>query len=646
MFQPAWRFFHPAHVDNDGASRQNSPVRRILPISILALAASGAAWSQAGPSYLEQKSRLAALHVTELVEDWLAATGIPGAVVAVVERDQILALEGFGVADIKGEVPVDPARTVFRVGELVRPMTAAAVLQLVERGLIGLDSDLSQRSDMGFLKTGGYGPLTPAQLLLHTAGLDHQTAVTRARTADSVEPLGAYLRRRMPPRVRPPDQISIPSSHGYALAGLLVEEVSGESFASYISNHIFRPLGMSNTTVEPGSLADESIATGYRGRESGLADVPPVYTQTIPASFLLTTASDMARWLLALVNYGSFDGNQVLSVAGVENLFVRRFTNHESLPGRTLAFKEGHQYSPAELYMAATGDGFSAVMVLLPHRRVGVFASVNGEIDLWGVVYEILDRFDSRVDRRIDPVTTHNSTTAHRFAGRWRDAVVSLASAEKLLSLIQQDRIMRLDASTIGWRSRSFVAIGPTSFQESGGETLLGFVEGSGPVQFAATEEQVFERLTWYEARPVQMALWTLFAAVFLAAGWPRLSLPHRHLLLEPDDAFSPRWPLSLARLAATIQFVFIVALAILVASGLRSGASPLLYQIPPIIFAVLSLPLVGAALTLVAIPGLGPVWRSARWTLGRRLRLTLLLVVLVVFLPFLWSWNLLGFNV
>ena len=499
---------------------------------------------------------------------------------------------------------------------------------------------------MSFLKTRGLGPLTPAQLLLHTAGLDHRTAVTRARTADSVEPLGTYLRRRMPPRVRPPAQISIPSSHGYALAGLLVEEVSGESFASYLSNNLFRPLGMSNTTVTPGSLADESIATGYRGGEAGLAVVPPVYAQTIPASFLLTTASDMARWLLALVNYGSFDGNQILSVAGVENLFVRQFTNHESLPGRTLAFNEGRRYSPSELYLAATGDGFSAVMVLLPHRRVGVFAAVNGELDLWSVVYEILDRFDSRVDRRFDPIPIPNSTTAHRFAGYWRDATVPLASAEKLLSFIRQDRILRLDAGAIGWRSRSFIAVGPTSFQESDGERLLGFVEGPGPVRFAATEYQVFEKLTWYEARPVQMALWTLFAAVFLAAGWPRLSLPHRHLLLEPDDAFSPRWPLSLARFAATVQFVFIVALAILVASGLRSGASPLLYRIPPVVFAVLSLPLVGAALTLVAIPGLGPVWRSARWTLGRRLRLTFLLLALVVFLPFLWSWNLLGFEI
>ena len=100
------------------------------------------------------------------------------------------------------------------------------------------------------------------------------------------------------------------------------------------------------------------------------------------------------------------------------------------------------------------------------------------------------------------------------------------------------------------------------------------------------------------------------------------------------------------ARLAATVQFLFIVALAIILAGALRWQIPDLLYDTPPALFAVLVLPMLGAALTMVAIVGIAFAWRSPYWRRRRLLGLAVLTLTLTLFLPFLRYWNLLGFHI
>jgi hypothetical protein len=374
--------------------------------------------------------------------------------------------------------------------------------------------------------------------------------------------------------------------------------------------------------------------------------VSPDFPQTIPASTLLTTAADMTQWMRAILAGGSLAGRQILAATSVERLMERQFTHHESLPGRTLAFKEGRHFSPRELYLASTENGFSAVLVFLPHRHLGLFAAFNTEIDFWGLVHQILDPFDSPRASAPDAPGSAGIRPADDLSGFWQDATVSQATAEKLVSLVRQDRIQTAADGALMWRSKTFVPAGPQCFQEREALTRLCFVDGPHQMRFAAIGDLVLEKLNWFAARPVQISLWIAFAALFLATGWPRSPLPNQQPSLLPDDAFSPRWPGSLARLAATLHFVFIASLAVVLATNLRTGTSTLLYEIPAFVLVVLSLPLVAAALTLVAATGLGPVWRSPRSTLGYRLRLTALILALVAFLPFLWSWNLFGFRI
>ena len=647
MFQTLWHRPQQRPVDIDEPSRQNLPVRLLITTGLaLALAVPGAIRSQSDSGYVAQQQRMTKLHVVDLVESWLEATDVPGAVVAVVEGSHVLLLEGFGLADTEREIPVDPATTIFRVGDLVRAMTATAVLQLAEQGAFGLESDISQQPGLEFLAEDSLGAVTPAQLLLHTAGIDHRIVASRARTRPEQIPLGTYLELRMPPRVRPPGLLSIPSIHGYALAGRLIEVVSGDTFDSHLDEVLFAPLGMSNTAVAPDRLARDRIATGYRLNNGQLTAVLPDYSQTIPASALLTTGDDLAKWMRAILAGGSLAGHQVLTHASTERLLDRQFSHHESLPGRTLAFQEGWHLSPRELYLASTGNGFSAVLVLLPDRHVGLFVALNREIDCLDLTYEILDPFHTPKSVEVEASGSVETWPDNGLSGFWQDAGVSESTAEKLVSLVRQDRIQRAADGSLKWRSRTLDPTGSGCFQERDGHTRLCIVDGPNSGRFAVLGDLVLEKLDWYATRPVQIFLWITFTAVFLAAGWPRAPLPTRHLALRPDDSFSPRWPGSAARVAATLHFLFIALLAVVLAVEMRSESTTLLYEIPIWVLVVLTLPLVAAVLTLVAAMGLGPVWRSTRSSLGYRLLFTGLILALVTFLPFLWSWNLLGFHI
>ena len=632
-------------VDIDPPSRQNSPVR--FPVLFtLFLAASAAGWSQADPGYLEQKQRMAALHVRSVVKPWLAAAGVPGAAVSVVEGDHILALEGFGLADTRHERSVSASLTVFRAGDLVRALTATAALQLAEQGVLDLDEDISQSSGLKILRNGALGPLTPADLLLHTAGIDQRLVATQARTPADLRDLATYLGKRMPPRARPPGLISIPSTHGYALVGRLIENATGEDFDTHLERKLFSVLDMTNTAVGVGSFPVGQMATGYRRTEDGLARVSPHYSQTAPASALATTAADMANWMRVVLGDGTVGGRPILKTQSLELLLQQQFTAHQSLAGRTLAFGEGEHFSPAELYLASVGNGFSSILVLLPHRKVGLFLACNSEVDLWSLVLQILEPFDIRKPTEklpVDSTTTPDKVHAYGF---WQDAAVSLTTAEKLASLVRQDRIVKAADGGLLWRSQLFAPEGSDCYREQDTHTRLCFVDGSRRGQFAVVGDLVLERLSWYQSRPVQVLLWIAFATLFLAAGWPRATRrPHRQPALQPDDAFSPRWPAFLARTSAALHFVFISSLALFLAIMVRTGSSVLSYEVPALTSAILCLPMVSAVLTLGALTGLGSFWRSPQSTPGLRFRFVGLLGALVAFLPFLWSWNLLGFH-
>lgn len=304
---------------------------------------------------------------------------IPGAAVVVVKDDQVLFSRGYGYADLETQTPVDPERTIMRAGSVSKLVTATAAMQMVENGTMELNKDINQYLEDFQLAKLTFSPITLHQLLTHTAGFEDNPVGTASPNQEELLPLGEFLQNNVPQQVLPPGQIHSYSNFSLALAGHLVEETSGMSFAQYADQNIFAPLEMSNTSFEqplPSALASD-LATGYFFNGEEYEPAGFLYVQTAPASALSTTAHDMAKFMLAHLQGGSYAGTQVLQADTVSMMQKQQFTHHESLPGMGYGFKE--RYINGERVIGHGGDigTYSSQMILHPE-------------DGWGFTYNTI----------------------------------------------------------------------------------------------------------------------------------------------------------------------------------------------------------------------------------------------------------------
>ncbi len=174
---------------------------------------------------------------------------IPGVVVAVVKDGEVFFSKGYGYADSANKVAVDPDTSLFRIGSISKVFTATAVMQLVEDGKLDLDTDINTYLDFEIADTYDQ-PITLAHLLSHAAGFEDRGYEVWAEDAESLVPLGEWLKDHQPARVRPAGTIASYSNYGIALAGYIVERVSGMSYDDYVDQHILQPLAMNQTSSQ------------------------------------------------------------------------------------------------------------------------------------------------------------------------------------------------------------------------------------------------------------------------------------------------------------------------------------------------------------------------------------------------------------
>ena len=181
-------------------------------------------------------------------------------------------------------------------------------------------------------------------LLTHTAGFeDGALGYLIIKDEDELVPLRESLAAHIPERVRPPGAWSSYSNYGTALAGLIVEEISGMPFAEYIEKNIFEPLRMEHSTFReplPEHLAPD-MAVGYK-RKNGLYE--PEYFEFIsnfgPAGALSSTATDMAHFMIAHLQLGRYGDQRILEEATARQMHSLLYTPDPRLPGMAYGFYE------------------------------------------------------------------------------------------------------------------------------------------------------------------------------------------------------------------------------------------------------------------------------------------------------------------
>ena len=294
----------------------------------------------------------------------------PGAAVLVTRSDEVLLRKGYGMADLELGVPLAPDM-VFRVGSVTKQFTAAAILLLEERGLLSVTDDILKH--LPDFPTGGR-TITIENLLTHTSGIRNYTDLgafrQHARDDLSLDEIIALFEKE--PFDFEPGEKWAYSNSGYVLLGAIIEKVSGESYASFVENNIFRPLGMSHTYYGAASPIIARRARGYRKTEHGFQNAEYL-SMRVPhaAGALLSTVDDLSRWNQALYT------TELLSETSLAKWW-RSFRLRNGVEthygyGWSLGAYDGHPF----VAHGGSIHGFTCYVLRMPEDRVFVAVLTN-----------------------------------------------------------------------------------------------------------------------------------------------------------------------------------------------------------------------------------------------------------------------------
>jgi len=323
--------------------------------------------------------------IDDYVEGQMRRLNIPGVSLAIVEGDQIVHLRGFGRARPDGEAPTP--QTPFFIGSTVKSFTALAVMQLVEAGKVELDAPV-QRYLPWFRVADpqASAQMTVRHLLNQTSGLPVLSGLLAlADVNDSPDATESQVRALSTLKItRPVGSKWEYSNLNYNVLGLIVEAASGEIYADYIQNHIFNPLGMSHSYTSKAAAKQNGLAIGHRHWFGHPFPEPnlPIPHGSLPAGQLISSAEDMAHYLIAHLNGGRYGDAQILSSAGIDELHrgVAEYRMFDISAGKYgMGWFVDKIGQTRTLSHGGNVPDFSAFMGLVPDQKRGVVILLNAD---------------------------------------------------------------------------------------------------------------------------------------------------------------------------------------------------------------------------------------------------------------------------
>jgi CubicO group peptidase (beta-lactamase class C family) len=579
---------------------------------------------------------------------------VPGLAFAMVKGGEVVYKNGYGMASIEGNIPVDPDATVFRVGSISKLFTAAAVMRLYEQGRLNLDDDVNKYLD-SFKITGKSGKkIMVENLLTHTAGFDERNMGLAAKDRESVLPLEKYLSEYRARVFAEPGTVYSYSNYGMTLAGYIVERVSGAPFSDYIGQNILEPLGMKHSSFDPLSGAVENMAQGYTYANGVQNPVPPDYFNAVPAGGLYSTASDMANFMTAVLQDGIFKENRILKKETVELMEKRQFTYNTEMAGIAYGFHERFAGDLRMLEHTGGWPGFTSLLLIIPDRNAGFFFSYNSGTGndpgmMNDVANSIIDRYYP--EARDENVRTESSGTeaAALHSGTYKPlGGFSLYNVEKIMSLLSQVTITADRENHLVLSSALSGGSGGIRWSGSGAGLFECEEEAYKDYKMAFSDDgrymyiglSTYEKLPWYEAAGFQLIVLGAFALVFLAGLllWPARSIVRR---LRKKAPLKSKLPEALTGAICILDLLFILSFGV----AMAVFQNDLLHGITSGLAIVLSIPFLATLLALIqAVFVIGGRNRGLFAGAARAYYL-FFAVCHLAFVPFLNYWNLIGFK-
>lgn len=588
----------------------------------------------------------------------LERDNIAGATVAVVKDGKLLFSKGYGYANRKEKLPVSPEETLFRPGSVSKLFTWTAVMQLVEQGKLDLDRDINEYLDFKIPEAFGQ-PITLKHILTHTPGFEEQIKDLFKVTGGSPD-LGEHLKTHIPARIFPPGTTPAYSNYGTALAGYIVERVSGRPFNDYVAENIFKPLGMNRSTFAqplPPELAP-GMSAGYR-----LASDDPMPFEVVtvfPAGSLSSTANDMAKFMIAHLQQGEFNGSRILKPETARLMHSRLFALDDAANAMAHGFYEESRNGHRIIGHGGDTVAFHSDLHLIPDTGVGFFISYNsagkGEASLRSILWQaFLDRYYPFTQAPSNALATAKEN-AGKVSGNYmvsRRAETSFLRVATILSgmtvAANEDDTISVSGLTdpnglpTRWRE-----VAPMQFRDvDGQDTLIFKPDGEGRMQMIHPYPfMVFKRVGLLENSAILLPVLGVSLGIMLLTLLltPVAWLVRRHygakLEIEPLRGWLRRgvWLVFILDLVFVAGLTGLVTYAFTNLEILSDSGNKWFYLFQTI-------GILGAIGTIIVLFSAVSSWMSGRNTIWGKLGSTLFVLACIGFLWFAFVGNLLVFR-
>lgn len=342
-------------------------------------------WAKAGNGSSPAGKSVLPVTKTRQIEDYvrqrIKASKIPGLILVIVKGNQVVYNRGFGYADLGSQSAVTPD-TFFEIGSNSKAYTALGILRLQSEGKLQISDPVSKYLPWFYMKFQGHRVnITIEQLLHQTSGVpfksiqDIPVSQTGHALEDTVRTLvGKELAHK-------PGESFLYATINYDVLGLIIQQISGESFENYMTAEVLKPLGLNNTFLFRRNAVERGLmATGYKTSfRQSLAYDAPRYRGNTPAGYFITSGRDVGEWLkIQLGSSGSPVFRRLIQESHTPDDTVR--------PGGDGSFYGMGWFTTRvggrEIYHGGANPNFSSFMILRPDQRMGVaILSNHGNIE-------------------------------------------------------------------------------------------------------------------------------------------------------------------------------------------------------------------------------------------------------------------------
>ena len=315
-------------------------------------------------------------------------TGTPGCSAAAMRENEIIYTGGYGTANLDHDITIE-ANTVFHVASVSKQFTAAAIVLLAQDGKLSLDDDVHEH--VPELPDFGH-EITIRHLIHHTSGLRDQWELLSmsgwrySRDLITNQDVLAVIKRQRELNFDPGAEF-VYSNSGYTLLAEIVARVSGQSFREFTTQRIFQPLGMDHTFFRDDFREIvRGQAYGYTANdETGAYRLSVTNFDTVGATSLLTTASDLMKW------QRNFDNHEVGGEALTEQMLVRGKLNSEAEIDYAFGLSHG-SYRGQDTISHGGGDaGYRSFLLRFPELGFSVAVLCNTPADPGGKAFQLAD---------------------------------------------------------------------------------------------------------------------------------------------------------------------------------------------------------------------------------------------------------------